>query len=211
VTPSVLKEVVGVFWNADGTPFCTGYRSGVNTVLTARHCFYEKDTNHLRTPIAYFSYPGGGSTKHQVCGETASKIKNSDPSFSDLDDYIEVTVAGPAVAPPAIKRLNGPLQQGTDLLLLGAFPVVGLLKPHDPMQTLRMSSAGGCVAYEVSGGCVFDGCQTQPGSSGAPIFAKVSNELLFVGLHIQGSNESSACKPKAYRGSMFNVGIFPAQ
>ena len=211
-TPPELAELVGVF-SVVGEKVCTGYRVDENHVLTARHCFYQRDTNTLWPAVAsapiWFSYPKNKGTLYEVCGEEHGAVPAGAQSFSPLADYILIQIAGQHSRPPTLPKAEANLLPGTDLRLLGLFPDLVLLADDLEHLNLRWGNRGGCVAYEVDEQCFIHACQAMPGSSGAPIFAVSGTKYSFVGVHIDrvDGGPDAACAPKKLPGSNFNVGL----
>lgn len=210
--PPELASLVGVFYVGE-TKWCTGYRIGENHVLTARHCFYQRANNSLHDAVAtnriWFSYSGRPGKRYEVCGEDSSPVGAGTPTFSLEGDYIAVSIAGQHAPPPSVRAFTGRLVPGTDLRLFALFPDLQLLSKDQEDLDLRWGNRGGCVAYEVSDQCVIHACQSMPGSSGAPLFAIVDDDIRFVGIHVDRVDEgaTAACRPKQLPGGYFNVGI----
>jgi hypothetical protein len=188
----------------DELPFCAAFRTANSKLLTARHCFINAEGNlrdfvqALAAPDKrlWFQYPAEPGHRFEVC-------KSSVPSGNDAvrlhpeRDRITLTVATTAAAMPKWEWADA--KPGDSLYVRGYFAFGAELMP---LERLRGSAAGGCVALVIKGKCVLNGCQSLPTSSGAPVFLRpepggLSVPLRVVGLHLGSADYADTASSEA--------------
>ncbi|CAE6767678.1 hypothetical protein R70006_03796 [Paraburkholderia domus] len=210
---SKLAQAVGYLTLENGIYFCSAYRTSADEILTARHCIYSASTNtpnsFLKGHTVNFGFAGDKSHLFQVCGEIKSTVKVGEKKFAEKDDYIELKLSKSAGALTSIPRAKIPLSAGQPLKLFGLFPDLQLVTQTGDVG-MRSTRVAGCEVKSYSPTCIVHACQTEEGTSGAPIFT-VSGDgsLNFVGLHVGsyplGSDEGCAT-PKPENGT-YNEGL----
>jgi hypothetical protein len=190
-----LTRFVGAFGSSKDSLSvrnCTGTLIGENFVLTARHCFMSLDASDH--PVAmlssseiqeqWFELESGESFRYQVCGVRSPDAAALATPYLLPADWIEVTIAAPKGRALPYNPVIGDLRLDDKLLL----PGVNLLLPQNTaIPPLTTTEVSGCSVMAVSDACFFHNCQTLPGMSGAPIFAKFgdsSGALKLLGIHL---------------------------
>ncbi len=173
---------------------CTATRISKSEVLTARHCFMttdEEGTPASDMPASvirshWFEFEAGGPLRYQVCGLARPKGAGS---YVATSDFVVATIATPASAPQAIPLLSAELKTGDYLYVPGLNLAIDPSLPFRPAAT----RVDGCRVSVATSRCIIHGCQTIPGTSGAPIFVMRQQQgeahLELAGLHIAGREE----------------------
>lgn len=208
---SLLARSVGYLVLSNGLSLCTAYRTGPDTILTARHCLYDPGTNTvqplLKTTTLSFGYLPDKVHTYQVCSEVRSPVKAGDKAFSEKDDYIELKLSaspGPYSKIPALAR---PLKDGDSLKLFGLFPDLQLVTSAGDVG-MRDTKVAGCTVRTHSSTCIVHACQSESGTSGAPIFVTDGNgNLQFAGLHVGSYPMDTSCPTPNPADGNYNQGV----
>jgi hypothetical protein len=124
-----------------------------------------------------------------------------DAVFLEIDDAVGEIRPGLVFRKPAM---------GERLAILGinSYRVYGAVG-----DSVRLSSGDACyVAHSLPNGCVYHGCSTSPGFSGAPLMSMASGrELAIVGMHIAAAADHGYCAETSPSGYLGNIGMSALQ
>ena len=224
----IITQAVGVLVEKNAitgewAPFCTATRIGKNTILTARHCYFTKEAKGRPSRVIFgtsFVTQDGPEMGFRIRGLTkVIEATNNEEHIKDQDDYLLLAADFPEDYP----YVNvSPLYPSKKQLLLAvslfiyAIQTNVVSKTNDHHKTvppkplagmLRLSESSACFVREVSDSCIFHGCQSQVGSSGAPLFLNDKNSLQLVGMHV--SIPGGMGCGSSQREFLDNVGIIP--
>jgi hypothetical protein len=158
----------------------------------------------------WFEFSSGEPFRYQVCG--VSKPLNRGV-YAYETDAVVVKIAKPPSSPAKVILASKAQEIGNYLYIPGLNLAQEQNTPFVPMAT----GVDGCRIVAMSAACVIHGCQSLPGTSGAPIFSVKSDgsiDLALIGIHIGGAAPSAAlpqvCKPpQPYKiDNSPNFGIF---
>ncbi|MEO1662110.1 MAG: trypsin-like serine protease [Pseudomonadota bacterium] len=216
------------------TPFCTAFRTGPATFLTARHCFHDrqrgKAMNDRMKQARVFMYRAPdvaieieevrNSSGFDTSGQTNKEIKS-------INDFITLKAKAPD---PSVSNLaiSAPVI-GAELVIPGHYIFadrrgvsVGPTTWQSEIRTSRRLAGGYCRIYDYSestsgGACLIHRCQVMPGFSGSPMIQiDDQNEMSLVGVHVRGEGflghhcpsqfAIGSLNPVSRRG---NIGVLP--
>lgn len=211
-----LATILGSMRIGSGPPFCTGFRINAQEVMTAKHCFYLRETG------ARVEWPG--PVKFQLAGaKDAFEIKpiGCTPGipencefpqgvnpFSTEGDFLLIKVPGLAgYAMPSVHFADRAVS-GESVLVAGISDDLGSEQKY-----LYDATPGGCKVGFIEGSCVYHSCSTGRGYSGAPVIRlsaprtpvviPVSEQpaVVVVAMHVEGVGvKGSQCNSEAMRG-----------
>jgi len=218
-----LDLAIGVIGYGEEGGICTGLRFAKDKVLTARHCFYSNDgkldsirvngeLQALNPQKIWFQYKGSAGP------EAKYYAKQLDPESSGSlatmsNDYVVVTIQDTPDPAPKL-TYSDEIVPGSAIFLEGYYP---LAKTDASDLQLRSTSAKGCRATP-DNGCIFHGCQSLQGMSGAPIILVpnklpkngVPDSLTIVGLHLGANDEdtrlANQCNSLTSTSNTSNIG-----
>lgn len=132
------------------------------------------------------------------------------------NDYIFLKTVSIDKPMPKIKFEDDPTGK-EELLLYGYFQyyadkdTIGNKLGDDPLdfvgKGMRWTKAGSCVISTVVGNCIYHGCQSDAGFSGAPLIKRHSgDEIVIVGIHISAVTTDPVCGMDVVDGKG-NLGI----
>ena len=194
----------------NGTPFCGAFRLRSNVFVSARHCFFGKDT-HPDPSIT----GDQEDIKLSVIAESAqqvsirSKITPSSTasmfskSYSDADDYIFLKTDPISIEAPQTKLILATVSD--PLLLLGYYRfhqpewVFGDPKSRGTREHwsrgMRWTQAPLCRVGPTLDSCISHFCQSDRGFSGSALLALSSDSpIAYYGIHIGTMSTRSTCK-----------------
>ncbi|WP_246780196.1 trypsin-like serine peptidase [Rhizobium ruizarguesonis] len=166
----VILEVPDPSGGTTTSNVCSALAISQRYILTARHCFLSPSGGM----VAYLnSYVSMGRTENSV---KTYKLKHDFADQSDIDDFVVIASEEQITefAAPLLKSSENPLSDDKDLFVLH-YPGPGTLV------ITRMDCHSSNPA--INGNSFFHTCDTDPGSSGAPVFDGSFN---LIGLHLEG-------------------------
>ncbi len=184
-----FPKVVGAI-GVESHRYCTGTRLSQDLVLTARHCFmdgdeggYQRNLGDAEIRKRWFEYRSDEPFRYSVCG--IERAGATGP-YEHQSDFIVVRIAKPVDIPPKVTLTPSIPLWGLNFYT----PGLNLAEdqnyvPFKPKSTL----VSGCKLVATAGPCMFHGCQTLPGMSGAPMFmidAGGNATLQLGGIHLIG-------------------------
>lgn len=202
--PASIREPVengaGFFiFDGDDAPYCTGFRIG-NFIATARHCLAWD--SRIRSPVliqASFRFAHFGRPHERARVRLARAAHTRTPIYDPAQpetDWLVLELAEPLA--PLTKASTVALpRQWQSLLIYGTDPSARLITEAEmrlgrdrhsfseaQLRQPTFDYATTCFVPFVEHGLFFHGCQTDPGLSGAPVFAVVGAQPQLVGIHI---------------------------
>ena len=206
--------------------FCGAYLWGSDTIVTAKHCFYE--TSKGNRNVHGDSLIRGG-IRLRLIGNKSLSSKLHWPTMplryrtfkgTLIDDLLFVNINKEVDDLPSVP--NDIANTGDDLFLIGYYvyhdrsrSIERLAANHtedydDWFAGIRWSKASVCQALQSTNQCFNHACQSERGFSGAPIFKidSQTNVVSFVGMQKAMITRSPPRYCEAYpRSGDFNVAI----
>jgi len=192
-----VDALVGVL-TFNGSPFCMGFKVEPQAILTARHCFFDKEKNvPLRSAdnLGAVSFLAGANS---AMSYKALTLRSYAPALTAIAD---ASVHIPHAEDRIVVQLDRPFADGRTLTLdtpadeplhvAGIFTYDGRPALDD---LLWAKSSRVCKAAAPRNGCFQHGCQTSPGFSGAPLFGLRNGRPVIVGMHISAASDDGACR-----------------
>lgn len=214
-------------------PKCTGLAFSSRQVVTARHCFYDRQNILIpwsEINVHTLANPGGAvkaanapmdANSNPLTPTYAAEIaRTGDIAFLNLAADIALGDSSPLIVQGAPLKANErrmgvviPGFSGMVASALGRAP-----SPTEAAAFVRVDTSGECFIQRVGdSGCYIHSCQTAPGTSGAPVLAfdslqdaQLKPTLLAV--HSGAWSERSDCPaaiPYALRMAAPNIANFP--
>jgi hypothetical protein len=117
-------------------------------------------------------------------------------------DFIELETE--AFTSPLPKYRIRPPSEGEELLLLGYYKYSSTVNSQQN-EVLRYGKSGPCRATISNNGCIYYGCQTHQGFSGAPLIHLGQNTIDIIGIHLSTVKDQKDC-PTSMTDSKGNLG-----
>ena len=226
-----ILDIVGIIVDNSGEPFCGAFRIEKNLIATARHCFFDKITNHpLRTFNACFfillSDLKDLNKKYKLLRENQNSFfigKNDKeitiPSKEDYHffytDNIEKSLPNINYSSPntgdklILIGFNTTVAKSQNITRLANFNIEGTY--YD--KAIRWSTQPSCAVFYQKAECIYYACQCEQGYSGLPIFImrESSKEMEICGVHISPGSGAGGCsdRPSLNAGISFRFPISP--
>ena len=169
--------------------YCTAALVSDDLILTNAHCIFDASGNNLvRAGVLSMGYLSAGvkegTDQYEVA--TSSPIEFGTPGPEGAPDYVILRVKS---GDPG--KTWGTVQLSHDSPLDGG----SLAIMHHPRGFPMVVSAGGkCRSTRLSQNDVFHICDTQGGSSGAPVFALGSSKVVAIHYRKVGLSENAALR-----------------
>lgn len=215
-----IDAFVGIIRNGDAA-YCTGFRIRQNVIATARHCLFDRANNVMYrgfTPGGLsFSFAADGWQSHRVVqvvhGQAAQSAGMAGLPYGSDQDYLFLVTDSIQAAMPKLTFARDPKGR-EEVFVYGFFRNFDAAERAGLVQTggvsdygLRWTKAGGCIVGALYGPCIYHGCQTLEGFSGAPIIRRGSTAALEVlGIHVSGVGSDRVC-PAELVSSIGNVAL----
>jgi V8-like Glu-specific endopeptidase len=195
-----LRQLVGFFALGD-KGFCSGFRIGPTRVMTAMHCFYDKQSktpyfnaeNLQRVRFALASQPASdyAIAALQLNARFEDGVFDSEP-IAHADDYIFVDLNDAGTLPLLPEFTLAEPKVGDRLFVLG---LTSYTQHRTWPEGIRLVDRQICkIAIASRDRCIFHGCQTTPGFSGTPLIRlSADNRLEVVGLQIAAARDTGNC------------------
>jgi len=180
-------------------------------LLTALHCFLN-DAPRIGQSVTVsipqmmtFKTLAGAKLDLQLCDScNASKV-----TWTNNGDVIEVPIVNwsslAEVKSAEFQRAR--VQIGDQLLLFGYSPYEQLLSLGEGRAPFIMKDDSAlCSAFDSQDKIVVHGCQTGPGTSGAPIFVRRSGDLAIAAVHT-GATDALPVPMKRWSPTIANYGV----
>ena len=173
-----------------GNPaYCTAALVSDDLILTNAHCIFDASGNNLaRAGVLWMGYLSAGvkegTDQYEVA--TSSPIEFGTPGPEGPPDYVILRVKSgdPGKTWGTVQLSNDAPLDGDSLAIM-----------HHPLGFPMVVSAGGqCRSTRLSQIDVFHICDTQGGSSGAPVFALGSSEVVAIHYRKVGLSENAALR-----------------
>ena len=228
---TAIQRRVGVLMYR-GEPQCNAVRISDRTVLTAYHCLFKPPQagtvwelrDHKKLRFAAYHIKSREVPISEIHPPHFYSASNPDMFDESRDEYDFVQLTLDSSPDDAfLPRLHIRKPVIYDRLTLlgyqktleyahnvkerqGREPDTRTWRAH-----FRVDNSATCRVNLVVKGCVAHACQTDFGSSGAPLFAITSSgDLELVALHIRGTSvkDAGSCKHD-YSGAFPNLGVYP--
>lgn len=176
-----LSMVLGLLVDADGNPFCTGFRVSAGKVASAKHCFYDRKTGALFRESGTISFQLPGSPRKFSLPLGLDKVVAPYSASGDVLVLSVPTLVGESMP---LVSLKGDIAVGEKILLIGMSPQFS-----KKVRLLSDNYNRGCFVAMKDAACFYHNCSAGEGFSGAPIFRPALDDkgaLQVVGMHIEG-------------------------
>lgn len=188
-----------------GGTFCTAVVSDDQTILTARHCFFQREAptawNYAKSCLDVgrleFRRTGSGAPPAVMKSVVnASSVRSAGGAL--LSDFLRLTPVA------ALEQVTGSIARASprdfDHVLIPGFNPLFIEEAAASAKTAEPAlswSKGGCRVIMANENCALTRCQTFGGTSGAPVWRidPSSGSLQLAGLHVRdGLQHISACR-----------------
>jgi V8-like Glu-specific endopeptidase len=218
--PDLVLGVLATVDQGKSSPsvFCSALLISAQQVLTARHCFYSRETAAplpgrvdalvdsrvvlIRASNPIYGQKVQGFAKPPAAVETYLNGELEYGSFTAERDFLVLNLSVPLAGVPPVHFREPALDES--LWLAGPFALSKSIMATssrsysavDPL-AIRWTRSASCQVIAVAGQCLRHTCQTLGRFSGSPIFAKAvagrpANEITVVGMHL-GASGSGGC------------------
>lgn len=190
-----LSMTLGLLVDADGSPFCTGFRIAADKVASARHCFYDRKTGVRFRNAGAISFQLPGSPRKFPLPPGLDDVV---APYSAAGDVLVLRVPALASEPMPLVALKNDVVVGEKILLIGMSPQFSR-----KVRLLSDNHAKGCFVAMKDATCFYHNCSAGEGFSGAPILRPAldgTGALQVVGMHIEGvGTPGETCQAPALR------------
>jgi hypothetical protein len=203
ISEASAKAIVGFL--VDSNPLgkdlllCTAVRVSIQSVLTAKHCFFDKNggfplkyLNSMRNGWLHFYSLNDLSKRYVLSLQDQTSAFRSSPNgaIPDSQDFTVLTLDTSDIPTP---KINFRTASSDKRLITVGFN--SLTDESHWTESLRWSQKGVCFVSLVQDGCIVHGCNTTPGFSGAPLFQIDADDqsLSVVGLQIAAGDQAINC------------------
>lgn len=176
-----LAMALGLLVDADGNPFCTGFRITADKVASAKHCFYDRKTGVLFRESGTISFRLPGLPRKFPLPPGLGRVV--DP-YSASGDVLILSVPALAGEPMPLVSLKRDVAVGEKILLIGMSPQFS-----KKVRLLSDNHKSGCFVAMKDASCFYHNCSAGEGFSGAPVLRPAldgTGALQVVGMHIEG-------------------------
>jgi len=215
IPPDILVRL-GVFRQPDiEAPFCTGFLIAPDQILTALHCFHDRNSGKPRTDrmndALFYLYTEPDvplelvDVPRDLVPDTHAKQNREIPSKQDLI-VVELAVAQSSIQPV---KLDVPVL-GNRLIVPGYFffadrrnTTVDHALWKSEIRATRDLGPGYCRVYDQAAfnreGCLIHRCQVTPGFSGSPVLQlRTDGNWGLIGVHVRGAAEFKHHCPRRF-------------
>lgn len=206
--PDALARRVGVIAGVAGKSDCSGIQLDANKVLTARHCIQVNNgwgglRDASSAEIRAYKFLLRDNKAYAIV-----RVHSRGPTRQLADEWLvleTVEMPSPQGAFPLAPAPES-IPPGTPML------VAGLIDSQDGRTGFTRGDS--CRAVYATPSCIVHTCNTVPGLSGAPLFAKARGQWVFAGVHVRSMGDADfrgACAHSASesaRSSFTNGGVY---
>lgn len=201
---SDMKSVVG-FLHLNGVAECMGTRVAADRFLTARHCLYRYDRNigwerHDVTSVqvALAIKPGVAFDAEELDCDAPQpdrycSVLSANDALAADHLVLRLKPPSPGAAFPAMPALQVDRAGKHQMLVVpgrSTWITGRALSATDPVY-VTTAGIGGCMVATNDQGCLVNSCQSEPGFSGAPMFARRDvGQLVLVGIFLGSTAQS---------------------
>jgi hypothetical protein len=217
---------IAIFGSKDRVPFCTGVHLGRDRFLTARHCFYNRETG---ARLAHSIDPTVSLANKNIVDAKLEVVPDRSELFGSSRDLIVLRGVG---LPASVTGV--PAIQVDKPAPLAKAALVGYFAAADPEKLIPRSSletgafppwpsslratqeqgAGYCRIWDWTSasdqsGCLIHSCQSMRGFSGAPLFVQTGGTWRLAGIQVAAGNliDKSDCKGFASGNPRSAIGV----
>lgn len=201
---SALVGILSMDLGQESIVWCTAFRITENKIVTAKHCKKNLPSTIERSKISFTLTMMSPHEKVKVLKEACDSDKSSgcqiyikDQKSKDvISDYLILEIEPMKTKLPQLSWSKPSLEESKSIVLASwnAYPTIYKksaqaltgqeIDSHDENQ-IYISKKGYCQVSQVSQSCILHGCQSTPGSSGAPIISwQQNNEIKVIGIHV---------------------------
>jgi V8-like Glu-specific endopeptidase len=198
--PEAMKNITNIsgMLTLNDKPYCSALRISTTRILTARHCMLDNKNKPI--DIDGFAFLYGDYKKSYKILNIVNINNLTGQKYTTDEDYIglETETAGSDV--PVYE-----LQVPNDLAKVS---VLGF-RYYDPKNnpTVDRVRWSECNIIRTKGNCIYHGCQSDVGFSGAPLVSIISGKIVVYGLHVSGVKPDDTC-PSYVSNEIGNLGIY---
>ncbi|MFD1122447.1 trypsin-like serine peptidase [Methylophilus flavus] len=220
-----VNAIVGILTLPNGLvslAHCTAFRITSNKIVTARHCVDDLSTALEGSRMKFHLPNSNPEDKVKVLREACStnRLENSvgcdsynkdKETESASSDYVILEIEPLKTKMPKLKWAQLNSNEGRKIVLASwnAYPALSKKSAEalgEPTNTSNLndifvSRKGYCQVARVNSKCILHGCQSTPGSSGAPIIGweGESSEIKIIGIHLaEASNDAHLSECNAF-------------
>lgn len=193
---AALSRTIGLLVDADGSPFCAGFRVAAGAIRTAKHCFYDRETGQrLWEPGTVSFQLSAGDLRVALSQDMPQDVA----PYSAAEDSLVLLVPDLEKEPMPPISPSREVKVGEKLLLIG-------VSEHfsEKVRFLSDGDTEGCFVALKDANCFYHNCSAEEGFSGAPIFLPGTDEsgaLQIVGMHLEGvGTPGTTCQAPGLRG-----------
>ena len=210
--PAPLLSVVNItgVLQDDSGEFCSGFFVSKDTVMTARHCIFEENDSSVGRYGNDISQANITFLFGKDLNEKRSVVRLADNEFYNIKtnqlgridsswDYVFLKVNQPVEDLPKVEILAG--ARNDKIFIYGYFGLVKsylVEKSNKSIDYMRWSKSTACIVGNIAGKCIYHGCSTEHGFSGAPIISQQGTGIgivKIVGIHVADTTSSNGCDP----------------
>ena len=176
-----LSMTLGLLVDADGNPFCTGFRIAAGKIASAKHCFYDRKTGVLLRDSRTISFQLPGSPRKFPLPPGLGEVV---APYSASSDVLVLSVPDLTDEPMPLVSLKKDVVVGEKILLIGMSQQFSR-----KVRLLSDNHVRGCVVAMRDATCFYHNCSAGEGFSGAPVLRPAldgAGALQVVGMHIEG-------------------------
>lgn len=209
--PDALARRVGVIAGATGKSDCSGIQIDANKVLTAGHCIQVNNgqggvRDASSAEIRAYKFLLRDNKAYAVV-----RVHSRGPTRQLADEWLVLETAEMPSPQGAFPLAPTPesLPPGTPMLVAGLVD-----SQNGGAASVGFTRGDSCRAVYATPSCIVHTCNTVPGLSGAPLFAKASGQWVFAGVHVRFMRDADfrgACAHPASepaRSSFTNGGVY---
>ncbi len=215
-TPVEIQRVVGVF-SVNGEPYCSGTIVDQNTIITAKHCFYDSVTGNGSDMNA--AWGAGNLTFHTpvkhgrqnlfTVKKPSSIIQRVNP-FGATDDQMAVQIYKnfSYVASISATPIDSSFYPITGWIVGSNVNLSDFSQPRSITDYIRGSKPAACALLErTDSGCLYHTCQTSKSTSGAGFFMKTANGYQLIATHKGTSAGAVGCEQSPPSDLKMNLAV----
>lgn len=226
-----IKERLGVIYDSNKQPACTVLRLSNKYIITARHClyFYSGSFNVQKKYMLDWSFRFP-FINHELSFndidtiylpvvrndhiEFLKKSYKKDDVIDLVDnnslrqDYILIEIKNnefPYIESIKIKKAD----ENEKLYFYGYYSRYKSFEDLNASKGFMQSDVGRCqvLKYNLENKCIYHGCNSIKGYSGAPLLTYENNQFFLIGVHTSGDQKEARCETDVPNLSTVNVGV----